>query len=85
MRFLTPASRIPLDLAALAGHTPDLDEALDTVRTAPVHWMRERLETLPNRQVLPAPVRGLDADDRQARLALTTAVHACHQAAMAPY
>ncbi|MCG5217710.1 winged helix-turn-helix domain-containing protein [Streptosporangium sp. KLBMP 9127] len=85
MRFLTPASRIPFDLAALAGHTPDIDEALDTVRTAPDHWVREELEALPNRHILPAPVRGLADNDRQARLALMAAVRACHQATVAPY
>ncbi|MBF8185256.1 winged helix-turn-helix transcriptional regulator [Nonomuraea sp. K274] len=85
MRFLTPASRIPLDLAALAGHTPDIDEALDIVRTAPDQWVREELETLPSRHILPAPVRGLADNDRQARLALMAAVRACHEATVAPY
>ncbi|MGN9787985.1 ArsR/SmtB family transcription factor [Nonomuraea sp. ZG12] len=85
MRFLTPASRIPFDLAALAGHTSDIDEALEAVRTAPDHWVREALETLPNRHILPAPVRGLADNDRQARLALMAAVCACHQATVAPH
>ncbi|MFF1555947.1 ArsR/SmtB family transcription factor [Streptomyces sp. NPDC058279] len=74
-----------LDLLALAGDSPDIDQAVDTLLRAPRARVRRELEAVAFDSVHSSWARTVAEGDGEARRQLATALAACHRVTVGPY
>lgn len=82
---LLPARGPGLDLLALAGDSPDIDHAVETLLRAPRLRMRRELEPVAVGPAHTGWARAVADGDADSRRLLAAGLVACHRVAVAPY
>ncbi|MGI5478749.1 ArsR/SmtB family transcription factor [Streptomyces lavendofoliae] len=82
---LLPARGPGLDLLALAGDSPDIDHAVETLLRAPRTQVRREVEPVAVGPAHMSWARAVAEGDADARRLLAAGLLACHRVAVAPY
>ncbi|MER5728294.1 winged helix-turn-helix domain-containing protein [Streptomyces sp. NPDC002138] len=85
LTVLMPDHGPGLDLLTLAGDSPDIGEAADTLLRAPRSRVRRELEAVALDSARSSWARSLAEGDGEARRHLAAALVACHRATVGPY
>ncbi|GHB55291.1 transcriptional regulator [Streptomyces cirratus] len=85
LTVLLPGRGPGLDLLALAGDSPDIDEAVDALLRAPRARVRRELEAVAFDPAHSSWARSVAEGDAEARARLATALAACHRVTVGPY
>ncbi|MCZ4124751.1 ArsR/SmtB family transcription factor [Streptomyces sp. H39-S7] len=85
LTVLMPDHGPGLDLLALAGDSPDIDQAVDTLLRAPRARVRRELQAVAFDSGHSSWARTVAEGDGEARRHLATALEACHRVTVGPY